>query len=149
MFFARKLLRDRARQVFVKEYEPKTGGSYYRNLRTGTRLSHKPQCFGSEDLDFIDRWYLLSDPSGKTYYYNPRQIVQSWDVPSTCLTCGQCDRFAAWYSPQENVVYCASCWERWKGQHSHFGDDASPLDGALTAATTLLGHLQTQWGYVV
>ena len=149
MFYARKLLRQKAKTVFVKEFNPITGDGVYRNLRSGVTLKNKPQCFGTADLDYVDRWYLVSDDlSKRMYYYNAFQMVQSWDIPTECITCSLCDTFSAVFHTTENLLYCTRDWEHYQLQRPDDVGESIPIDGALQKARPLLLHYQTQWGCI-
>ncbi|KAG7399563.1 hypothetical protein PHYBOEH_008558 [Phytophthora boehmeriae] len=70
MFKARKLLRQMLREVYSKEFNGETQGARYRNTVTGKTSTRKPAGFGTEEIEYENRWVVMLDNVlGKLIYF--------------------------------------------------------------------------------
>ncbi|EQC38625.1 hypothetical protein SDRG_04326 [Saprolegnia diclina VS20] len=136
---ARRLLCRKVEALFLKEYDVPSGQVVYRNLRTGT-LCPKPACLGSKDIPLLDKWYIVPDITGEVYYYNPKQLRQSWAKPEACIFCELCyARFASVYCPQHRkgvyadpIYACELCFAEKSPFDATLVAEAYAVDGART-----------------
>lgn len=99
--------------MFVKEFDAERQIAVYRNTLSGARSQRKPFGLGSEDLEFPDQWFLLSDPSiGESFFYNPLRMLQSWEKPDGCRLCGSCAtlKFAELWNARDDSFSCQQCY---------------------------------------
>ncbi|OQR99736.1 hypothetical protein ACHHYP_04644 [Achlya hypogyna] len=137
---ARRLLCRKVEAIFLKEYDVPSASVVYRNLRTGT-LCPKPRCLGSKDIPLLDKWYIVPDITGDMYYYNPKQMRQSWTKPEACVFCEECsDQFAQVFCPHHRkgayadpAHLCNSCFAIKLAQDANVARDATEVDGARVA----------------
>jgi hypothetical protein len=61
VFIARKLLRRRLAELYVKEFDIETEAPRYRNTLTEKVTTQKPTGLGSEELEYENRWVLMVD----------------------------------------------------------------------------------------
>lgn len=61
MFAARKLLRRMLADLYVKEFDTETHAPRYRNTLTGKVTIQKPNGLGSEELQYENRWVIMTD----------------------------------------------------------------------------------------
>ncbi|RLN72556.1 hypothetical protein BBJ28_00004452 [Nothophytophthora sp. Chile5] len=166
-FSARRLLRQKLRKLYVKDFDVKTQTPQYRNTITDQCSTRKPRAFGSEDLEYEDRWAIIEDDVlgtlagrrcihhvytkesrvavtyvavrrsvllGERFFYNPKRMLQSWELPDDCQICGPCSGdpssavvFAAVWNSQENIYLCQTCYEQEvtaRYQHGDFREEA-------------------------
>ncbi|OQR81439.1 hypothetical protein THRCLA_23370 [Thraustotheca clavata] len=117
VYLARRLLSGKVQALFVKEFDVQSGQVVYRNLRTGSTCP-KPRCLGSKDIPMQDKWYIVPDITGDVYYYNPKQLRQSWSKPEECTFCENCSKkFATMYCPSHRkgsyydpISLCEACY---------------------------------------
>ncbi|TYZ61195.1 hypothetical protein PybrP1_009887 [[Pythium] brassicae (nom. inval.)] len=111
-FAARQMLRREIRARFVKEFDAHRQAAVYRNTFSGTSSLRKPFGLGSDDLEFPDQWFRLTDASiGEPFFYNPCRMLQSWEPPSECRLCGSCasPTFAELWSARDDSFRCRQC----------------------------------------
>lgn len=150
LFSARSELKRRIKLVVAKEYDPTTRSPTYRNTRTNTRTTKKPVHLGQDDLDYVDKWYLMTDDASGVYYYNPFQLQQSWSLPSAdqCLVCGACAAtFASVYCVSHDCAYCQDCYQQQYLEDNSVSVDARPVDGALHNAPVILERIRQSLMY--
>ena len=78
---ARKALRKKARDRYIKHFDRVTVSYYYEDTRTGKTSWEKPKSLGNYDIDGEDGWVSMTSSDGERYYYNPLTWEMSWDVP--------------------------------------------------------------------
>lgn len=127
VFMARKRLRQMLRELYMKEFDVETQGPRYRNTLTGKISSQKPTGLGSEELEYEDRWTVMVDNVlGEPFYYNAREIRQSWEKPQDCKLC-TCSTttnvvFASVWDYKEDKYFCQACYEQEYLKRSERGD---------------------------
>lgn len=134
-FAARKLLRDQVRALFVKEFDPQTRAAQYRNTFNGEIKPKKPRALGSEDLQFVDRWFQLRDEEiDEVFYYHPRSMRQSWELPTECRLCDTHPEspavFADFWNTDAGVFVCQSCYDRQRRASDGASQSFVRYDGA-------------------
>lgn len=150
LYIARQQLLAQLRLAFIKDFDPNTTDAIYKNLRTGQTYKSKPKLLWEGDLEFIDKWVLMKDLSGKGFYYNAKQLRQSWTLPPECVTCEHCQsEFSAFYCPQVDLSYCTSCYEQHFSQDNSISFGMSKLDGGLHVAQDILAKHRNSHGKIL
>lgn len=112
MFAARQRLRQEIRALFVKDFDAQMRVAVYRNTFSGASSLRKPLGLGSEDLEFPDHWFLITDAAiGEQFFYNPRKMLQSWEMPGECRLCSSCKfpTFAELWCARDDLYSCRQC----------------------------------------
>ncbi|KAE9336175.1 hypothetical protein PR003_g12645 [Phytophthora rubi] len=129
MFAARKLLRRMLADLYVKEFDTETYAPRYRNTLTGKVTTQKPNGLGSEELEYENRWVIMTDDVlGEQFFYNPRRMKQSWAKPDDCKFCEPCCTnalstvFATVWNSQDDTYLCQACYEKEYVARSQQGD---------------------------
>ncbi|KAG7378727.1 hypothetical protein PHYPSEUDO_009726 [Phytophthora pseudosyringae] len=119
VFKARKLLRRKLGELYVKEFDFKAQAPKYRNTLTGKVTAQKPAGLGSEELEYETGWVMMKDDVlGEQFFYNPRRMKQSWAKPDECQLCESCTSsassavFAAVWNSQDDTYLCQACYEK-------------------------------------
>jgi hypothetical protein len=96
---ARRIVREKAYNMFRKHFDKKSLGYYYQHRTTGELSWSKPKCLGSYDVDPDPIWVCIQDSipnhpeeKGDIYFYNPRSMEMSWDQPPLTILCEICSR---------------------------------------------------------
>ncbi len=128
MFQARKIVRQKCKEVFKKRFDEKYHSYYYINLNTGKTSWERPRIFGrgSFDVEPDDEWIVLRDSHDFPYYFNPKTMKMTWEPPPGVILCqntisynwwkldpvpkGRCFNFAMTKFQEYGLLYCQDCW---------------------------------------
>lgn len=126
--------------VYAKEFDVISGNYFYRNYRTGAITKVKPICLGKDDLDLVDKWVIMTDPSASQFYYNPCTLDQSWEFPAECcLPCSVCaSNFCSSYDANGDTLWCLDCHNFYRTGH----EIMHSLDGAMSNCFDTLERLR-------
>jgi len=156
---ARRKLKELAYTRYKKFFDLKSVSYYYQDIRTNRCFWNKPKSLGMFDIDSDPGWVVLFDNLGDMYFYQPKTMKMSWNMPYMAQMCQKCQKdFAvARLSDQAKTCLCETCFNTHVTSEINNGVPAQdirfkPFNGNREdAASTVFGYIpeMTWWKHLL